>query len=79
MPNSLQATTSNFQHTLDKAFDEYRRTGKELITHPLAEELKGCDSPEAVLALLEGKANELDLSHAAVLVTSDSQSGLRQP
>lgn len=66
MSNSPQASTSNFQPILDKALNEYKRkTGKELITHPLAEEIKGCDSPEAILALLEGKANELDLSHGS--------------
>ena len=45
---------------------EYRKkTGKELDTHPLAEEIKGCDSPEAILTVLRGKANELNGSQSS--------------
>ena len=42
---------------------EYKkRTRKELITDPLAEEITSCDSPEAILSVLLGKANELNQS-----------------
>ncbi|KAH9023704.1 hypothetical protein EDB84DRAFT_1678242, partial [Lactarius hengduanensis] len=48
-----------------RALKEYRkRTGKELITHPLAEEIASCDSPKAILAVLQGKANELNQSQS---------------
>ena len=57
------STTPNFQLILDKALKEYKRkTGKELTTHPLAEEIKGCSSPDAILAVLQAKANELNQS-----------------
>ena len=62
MSTSVQASASapNFQPILDSALKEYRKkTGKELTTHPLAEEIKGCNSPEAILAVLQGKANAL--------------------
>ncbi|KAH8999667.1 hypothetical protein EDB86DRAFT_3242664 [Lactarius hatsudake] len=49
-----------------RALKEYtKRTGKELITHPLAEEITSCDSPEAILAMLQGKANELNQSQSS--------------
>ncbi len=40
-------------------------TGKDLTAHPLAAEINGCDSPEAILAVLEGKANELNRSRSS--------------
>jgi hypothetical protein len=68
MSTNLQASTStqNFQPIFDKALKEYqRKTGKDLITHPLAEEIKGCDSPEAILTVLQGQANELNESQSS--------------
>ena len=68
MSITLKASASapNFQPILDEALKEYRRkTGKELVTHPLAEEIKGCDSPEAILTVLQGKANALSGSHGS--------------
>ena len=60
------SATPNFQPILDKALKEYKRkTGKELTTHPLAEEIKGCGSPDAILAVLQGKANELNQSQGS--------------
>ena len=42
---------------------EYKKkTKKELITDPLTEEITSCDSPEAILTVLRGKANELNQS-----------------
>ncbi|KAH9017152.1 hypothetical protein EDB84DRAFT_1566957 [Lactarius hengduanensis] len=65
MSTSLLSSTPNFQPILDRALKEYRkRTGKELITHPLAEEIASCDSPKAILAVLQGKANELNQSQS---------------
>ena len=68
MSTSQQAssTTPNFQPILDKALKEYKKkTGKELTSHPLAEEVKGCSSPDAILAVLQGKANELNQSQTS--------------
>ncbi len=64
MSSSLQASSSsapNFQPIFEKALEEYKKkTGKDLTAHPLAAEIKACDSPEAILTVLEGKANELN-------------------
>jgi len=68
MSTSVQVSSSvpNFQPILDRALKEYKKkTKKELSSHPLAEEIKGCDSPEAILAVLQGKANELNQSQSS--------------
>jgi hypothetical protein len=68
MSTSQQASsaTPNFQPILDKALKEYKRkTGRELTTHPLAEEINGCSSPDAILAVLQGKADELNQSQSS--------------
>ena len=60
---SASSSTPNFQPIFDSALREYKkRTRKELITDPLAEEITSCDSPEAILTVLRGKANELNQS-----------------
>ena len=60
---STSSSTPNFQPVLDSALKEYKKkTRKELITDPLAEEITSCDSPEAILTVLLGKANELNQS-----------------
>src|ERR1700761_7209932 len=57
------SSTPNFQPIFEKALEEYKqKTGKDLTTLPLAAEIKGCNSPEAILTVLEGKANELNQS-----------------
>ena len=46
---------SNFQLILSNALDKYKkRTKNDLITHPLAAQLQSCDSPNAILAVLQG-------------------------
>src|ERR1700761_7764112 len=58
--------TPNFQPIFEKALEEYRKkTGKDLTTHPLAAEINGSASPQAILTVLEGKANELNQSRGS--------------
>ncbi|KAH8978251.1 hypothetical protein EDB86DRAFT_950033 [Lactarius hatsudake] len=48
----------SFQAILDKALADYHdQIGVELDKHPFADELRGRDSPDDVLKLLEDKAN----------------------
>jgi hypothetical protein len=55
------SSTPNFQPIFEKALEEYKnKTGKDLTTHPLAVEITGCNSPEAILTVLERKADELN-------------------
>ena len=47
----------SFQVILDKALADYlEQIGVELDKHPFAKDLRGSDSPDDVLKLLEGKA-----------------------
>ena len=63
-PSAIQAP--NFQSIFNEAVEEYKRkTGKDITTHPLAEEIKGCVSPDAILTVLERKANELNRSQSS--------------
>ena len=60
------SSTPEFQSNFNEALDEYKKkTGKDLITHPLTAEIKHCESPEAILAVLEGKANDLNQSQSS--------------
>ncbi len=69
MSSSLKASSSstpNFQPIFEKALQEYKKkTGKDLTAHPLAAKIKGCNSPEAILTVLEGKASELNQSRSS--------------
>ncbi|KAH9169146.1 hypothetical protein EDB89DRAFT_1498787 [Lactarius sanguifluus] len=67
MSTSLQLSSSapNIHPIFEKALKEYRKkTGTELSTHPLAEEIQGRGSIEAILTVLQGKANELNQSQS---------------
>ena len=49
---------ASFQEILDKALADYReQIGVELDKHPFIDQLRGRDSPDDVLKLLEEKAN----------------------
>ena len=48
------SSSSNFQSIIDNALDKYKkRTKNDLITHPLATQLQSCNSPTAILAVLQ--------------------------
>jgi hypothetical protein len=66
MPSSLQQSSSpHFQPIFEKALKEYRKkTGKDLTAHPLAAQINGCKSPEAILTVLEPIVNELNQSQS---------------
>ena len=51
--------TMSFQPILDAALADYsKQIGLDLATHPLADSLRSCGSPDDVLKLLEDKANQ---------------------
>ncbi|KAH9019709.1 hypothetical protein EDB84DRAFT_610969 [Lactarius hengduanensis] len=57
------ASSSNFDTIFRTAFNAYKkRTGQDITSHPLAAQLKTCDSPDAILALLTAQAEEFDHS-----------------
>jgi hypothetical protein len=57
------ASSSSFQTIINNALKEYeRRTKKDLLLHPLASELQACNSPDAILAVLQQQVQALDQS-----------------
>ncbi|KAH9071619.1 hypothetical protein EDB83DRAFT_260546 [Lactarius deliciosus] len=58
---STVAASSRFQAIFNAALKLYeKQTKKDLIAHPLASQLQACDSPAAILSLLQEKAREFD-------------------
>ena len=50
-------SSSNFKSILDTALSEYKKkTGKELLDHPLATEVQQCDSVDAIKAIFQRQA-----------------------
>ena len=55
--------SSNFQAIFQAALKSYQKhTKSDLIAHPLAYQLKSCDSTTAVLAILQEQVQEFDKS-----------------
>ena len=62
---SSSSSSSNFQLIVNNALDTYKkRTKKDLCTHPLSVQLQSCDSPSAILALLQQQVQSLDQSRS---------------
>ena len=54
-------SSSDFQLVINKALDTYKkRTKKDLLAHPFAARLRTCDSPAAILAILQEQVEGLD-------------------
>jgi hypothetical protein len=59
------ASSSNFQLIINNALEAYKkRTKKDLLAHPLAVQLQACDSPGAILAILQQQVQGLDQSRS---------------
>lgn len=64
--NSTVPSTSNYQLVIDNALEIYkRRTKNDLLEHPLAAQLQSCDSPGAILSVLQQQIKELDQSRSS--------------
>ena len=56
----------NFQLIINNALDKYKkRTKNDLIRHPLAAQIQSCDSPSAILAVLQQQVQALDQSRSS--------------
>jgi hypothetical protein len=56
----------NFQLIINNALKAYeKRTKKDLLAHPLASQLQACDSPSAILAVLQQQVQGLDQSRSS--------------
>ncbi|KAI9436476.1 hypothetical protein H4582DRAFT_2130027 [Lactarius indigo] len=66
-PTSTGASSShsNFQSIFHASLKSYeRRTKKDLLSHPLATRLNSCDSPAAILAVLQDQVQEFEQSRS---------------
>ena len=63
----LTATSSsNFQLIINNALKAYeKRTKTDLLAHPLASQLQICNSPAAILAVLQQQVQGLDQSRSS--------------
>jgi hypothetical protein len=59
--SSASSSSSNFQSVLNAALEAYeKKTKTKLLTHPLAAQLQSCDSPSAIVSILEGLIQQFD-------------------
>ena len=62
-PIATASSSSNFQLIFKNTLIAYeKRTKKDLLSHPLATELRNCDNPSNILALLYQQVQGLDQS-----------------
>jgi hypothetical protein len=58
---NASSSSSNYQSVLNAALDAYeKRTKSKLLTHPLAARFQSCDSPTAVLSILQDLIQQFD-------------------
>jgi hypothetical protein len=63
MSHTRSTVAPNFQLMFHNALKAYeRRTKNDLVAHPLAAQLQACDSPGAILAVLQQQVQELNQS-----------------
>lgn len=56
---SPRIPSSNFNLILDTALKEYKKkTGAQLLEHPLAAQIKQCDSIGAISSIIQGQSRE---------------------
>ena len=66
MASSSSSSSSNFQLIINNALDTYKkRTKNDLRAHPLASKLESCNTPSAILAVLQQQIQGLDQSRSS--------------
>lgn len=64
--NPTSASSSNFRQIFNTALEAYEKSTKsDLLAHPLAVQLQACDSPAAILTILQQQVQELDQSRSS--------------
>jgi hypothetical protein len=57
----LNASSSDVQSVLTAALKAYEETTKiNLLTHPLAAQIRSCDSPTAILSVVQDLVQQID-------------------
>jgi hypothetical protein len=63
--HSIAASSLSFYLIINNALEAYeKRTKKNLLFHPLAEQLQTCDSPGAILLVLQRQVQETNQSQS---------------
>ncbi|KAH9177997.1 hypothetical protein EDB89DRAFT_1296559 [Lactarius sanguifluus] len=66
IPSSTSTSSTNFETIFGAALEGYnKQTKKDIISHPLAIQLRSCDSPSAILAVLRAQVQAFDQSQIA--------------
>ncbi|KAH9044034.1 hypothetical protein EDB83DRAFT_2317904 [Lactarius deliciosus] len=64
-PTPASSSHSNFQTVFHASLRAYEKhTKKDLLSHPLATRLNSCDSPAAILAVLQDQVREFEQSRS---------------
>jgi len=59
--SSTTTSSTNFQSLFNTALEAYeKKTKKDLLTHPLSVKLQDCDSPAAILSVLQELVQQFD-------------------
>jgi hypothetical protein len=59
--SNMAPTASNFETLFNAALAEYtKQTGKDLRSHPLADRIDSCDSPNSILDIFQEQARAFD-------------------
>ena len=62
----VPASSSNFRLIFNNALKVYEKhTKKDILAHPLAAQLQACDSPTAILTVLQQQVQEFDQSRSS--------------
>ena len=65
-PIASSSSSSNFQSVFNAALEAYEKKTKcKLISHPLAAQLQSCDSPIAILSVLQDLIQKFDNSRSS--------------
>ena len=63
--SNLASSSSDFNTIFDKALRAYKiKTKQDLVTHPLASQLQACNSPAAVLTIIQDQVQQFEQSRS---------------
>jgi uncharacterized protein len=64
--SSTSTSTTSFEAIYTAALKEYKKqTKRDIASHPLAAQLQSCDSPSAIIAVLQARVQKFDQSQSA--------------
>src|SRR6266702_5298530 len=66
LPTATSTSSTNFKTVFRAALEAYKKqTKKDIASHPLAAQLRSCDSPSSILAILRAQVQAFDQAHCA--------------